>query len=205
MERLVKKTIEKRTRVRSHTLELDVDVCSSFFSVVTKHQGVFPRLVSGWPLEVECEVIPINVEVVFGERHFDPILVEDLGGQLPATGNSVRDYKQCGQFRNSSGAMSQMQRSAVTDKQHLAQIQSNGKWKGGQTNCLTCSLGPHSLFNLVDWIQLIPNHLRAYVCAYCEANHNRIQKACINSVNKKNFSDTPQTHSKNIVHLYVHC
>ena len=61
--------------------------------------------------------------------------------------------------------MSQMQRSAVTDKQYLAQIQSNGKEDKQTFLPAALALTPFSTW--IEWIQLIPNHFRAYVCTYC--------------------------------------
>ena len=75
-------------------MELDVYVCGGFLAIISKDEGVLPRLVPGRPLEVESEVIAVDVEVIFSRWDFNVVLVEDLGGQLATTRYSVQDYKQ---------------------------------------------------------------------------------------------------------------
>ena len=66
------------------TEEVDHDVLLCVSPVIGKYNGVSPRAASVRLLQLEGEVFAVHLQVVVGPGDLGPLLVEDLGSELPA-------------------------------------------------------------------------------------------------------------------------
>ena len=66
------------------TEKVDHDILLCVSPVIGKYNGVSPRAASVRLLQLEGEVFAVHLQVVVGPGDLGPLLVEDLGSELPA-------------------------------------------------------------------------------------------------------------------------